>query len=182
MTLGSVPLGSAPLGGGVDLHVTFELQPRKHETAILEVARRIDEALIRRFSNNPEQLKVMDRRLFEELIAELFNGFGYEVELTRRTRDGGKDVIAIRQAEVNVRYLIECKRPDPGTVVGVAAVRELLGVKTDERATKGILATTAYFSHDAQLLFHQHAWELEPRDYNAVVEWIRLYLNGRAAG
>jgi HJR/Mrr/RecB family endonuclease len=44
----------------------------------------------------------LNRRLFEEFVAELFHEFGYEVELTKRTRDGGRDVIAIREAEAAV--------------------------------------------------------------------------------
>ena len=78
----------------------------------------------------------MNRRGFEELVAELFGGFGYEVELTKQTRDGGRDIVAIKRGEVQVKYLIECKRPDPGGHVGVGPARELLGVLTDEKAQR----------------------------------------------
>ena len=88
-------------------------------------------------------------------MAELFFGFGYDVELTAKTRDGGRDIIAIKRAEANVKYLIECKRPDPGGYVGVRPVRELYGMKTHEGATKAILATTAYFSQDAMPFFRR---------------------------
>ena len=108
--------------------------------------------------------------------AELFGGFGYEVELTKQTRDGGRDVIAVKRAEVQVKYLIECKRPDPGGYVGVRPVRELLGVRQDEGATKAILATTAYFSKDAKLLFERHPWVLEPKEFDDLKEWIKLYM------
>jgi len=96
--------------------------------------------------------------------------------LTKQTHDGGRDIIAVKRAEVQVQYLIECRRPDPGGYVGVSPVRELLGVKTDERATKGILATTAYFSKDARLLFEKHKWELELKEYEDLREWIQFYL------
>ena len=49
-----------------------------------------------RLGANPELLKDLSRRLFEEVIAEVFHALGYEVELTKRTRDGGNDIIAIR--------------------------------------------------------------------------------------
>jgi len=55
-------------------------------------------------------------------------------------------------------------------------VRELYGVKCDERATKAILATTAFFSKDALLFFENHKWELEPKDYTGLMTWIRAYL------
>jgi hypothetical protein len=54
-------------------------------------------------------------------------------------------------------------------------VRELYGVKVSEGATKAILATTTYFTRDAQLLFEKHRWELEPRDFEAVKEWLAAY-------
>ena len=127
----------------------------------------------------PDDLRVIDRRCFEELVAELFVGFGYEVELTRRTRDGGKDIVAIRRREVNSKYLIECKRPDPGNPIGISTVRELYGVKVDDGATKAILATTTYFTTDAKLFFDKHRWELEPRDFDDIHDWIDEYLRLR---
>ncbi|MCP4549566.1 MAG: restriction endonuclease, partial [bacterium] len=74
-----------------------------------------------------------------------------------------------------MRFLIECKHPEKGGKIGVAPVRELYGVKVDEGATKAILATTSYFSHDANLFFERHRWELEPRDRDGLLEWIDLY-------
>jgi restriction system protein len=121
-------------------------------------------------------LEWSSRDAYEELVAELFSGFGYDVELTRRTRDGGRDVVAVKSSETAVKYLIECKRPDPGGYVGVRPVRELFGVKQDEGATKAILATTAYFSPDALLFFERHKWELEPKDHSGVTEWIEDYV------
>jgi len=140
---------------------------------IVEVAADAGRKLIRYFSCNPDQLHKIDRRDFEHLVANIFREFGYETEVTARTRDGGRDIIAIRRAEVDVKYLIECKRPDPGGYVSVNAVRELLGVKQDERATKGILATTARLSHDAKLFVERNWWELESREYDDLVAWLK---------
>jgi hypothetical protein len=142
---------------------------------ILEVTNGVGRALVDRLSKHPDELRTMDRRLFEEFVAELFHGFGYEVELTKRTRDGGRDVIAIKDAEAAVRYLIECKRPDPGKPLGIGAVRNLYGVLKDEQATKGILATTAFFTREARLFFDRHKWELEPKDYDGLLKWIKMY-------
>ena len=136
------------------------------------------EELIRRFARNPEELKKVDRRKLEEIIAELFDGFGYEVELTKRTRDGGRDIIAIKEkgTEVTVKYLIEAKRPEPGNPIGVGAVRELYGVKVDEHATKAVLATTTHFTRDANMFFERNRWELEPRDFDGIMSWVNDYL------
>ena len=157
---------------------TFDVVAPVRGSSIVQVSDLLGRRLVEHFHRHPNELRTMDRRRFEELVAELFAGFGYDVELTKRTRDGGRDVIAIKHHEVAVRYLIECKRPDPGGYVGVRPVRELYGVKQDEAATKAVLATTAYFSPDALLFFDRHRWEMEPRDFGGIKEWLEDYLRG----
>ena len=124
--------------------------------------------------SKPAELFHLSSRQFEELVAEIWKRFGYSVELTAQTRDGGRDIIAVRESEVNVRFLIECKRYARDRKVGVRTVRELYGVKVDECATKAILATTSTFTSGAQELFRRRLWELEPRDFEGVVDWIKL--------
>ncbi|MCX6122978.1 MAG: restriction endonuclease [Ignavibacteriales bacterium] len=165
-----------------EIEAVFKLDDKFAGKSIIEYSNIVDEKLIDYFSAHPQELKTMNRRGFEDLVAELFHGFGYDVELTKQTRDGGRDIIVVRNSEVKVKYLIECKRPDPGKKVGVQPVRELFGVKNDELATKAILATTAYFSRDAKLFYEKHEWELELRDYNDLIEWIRIYLNMKGRG
>ena len=53
--------------------------------------------------NNPGELFSLSPRQFEELVAEIWQRFGYLVELTCRTRDGGRDVVAVKQSEANLR-------------------------------------------------------------------------------
>ena len=143
---------------------------------IIEVTDSVSVKLMKYIQANPTELLRMDRRRFEELIAQIWSGFGFTVELTQRTRDGGVDVIAIRKEHVNERFLIECKRPDPGKPVGIAPVRALFGVLVDQRATRGILATTAHFSKDATIFFEDHKWQLEGKDFGGIQDWINQYL------
>lgn len=125
----------------------------------------------------PSQLQFIDRRQFEEVVAELFSGFGYSVELTAQTRDGGRDIVAVgRKDQIKTKYLIECKRPDPGNPVRVGVVRQLLGVVEDEKATKGLLVATTYFTRDARSLEARNEWRLELKDYNTLLDWIEHYV------
>ena len=158
-----------------DFEVVFDTDQNFNGRTIVECSGMVGKSLVQFFNKYPQELKVLNRRKFEVLIAELFYGFGYEVELTKQTRDGGKDIIAIKRSEVDVKYLIECKRPDPGNYVGIAPVRELYGVRMSERATKAILATTTHFSEDAKNFSEKHTWELELRAYNDIVKWIKEY-------
>jgi Restriction endonuclease len=130
--------------------------------------------LIREVHLRPEEMLRLDPRQFEELVNEIWIQLGYVTELTARTKDGGRDIIAVKQAEANVRFLIECKRYNPYHKVGVQLVRSLYGVKVHEKATMGILATTSSFTKGARLFFNDHTWELEPRDFSGVVDWVKL--------
>jgi HJR/Mrr/RecB family endonuclease len=153
----------------------FSLEVSINHLTIIDISSKVNDKLIAFFSTHPEKLKIMDRKLFEELIAELFLGFGFEVELTQQTRDGGRDIIAIKNTEAMLKYLIECKRPDPGNPIGIKPVRELFGVKQDEKATKAILATTSFFTKDAIMFFERNKWELEPKDFKGIIKWLDEY-------
>jgi len=180
MSFGTSPFGTTPLGCVEEIfRASFDIDTSSSGQSILHVVSLFDRELIRRLSQSPNELRTIERREFERLVAELFAGFGYEVELTQRTRDGGKDIIAVRRSEVETRFLVECKRPDPGHPIGVSTVRELYGVKVDDGASKAILATTTYFSPDARHFSEKHRWELELRDFDAIHEWIQRYLQTR---
>ena len=176
MSLGFGAISESPISALPDTFVAEmpPLAPEQRES-LIQVVSFLDSRLIDHYRANPNELRLMDRRQFEELVAELFSGFGYTVELTKRTRDGGKDIIAVRRGEVDVRYLIECKRPDPKNSIGVSTVRELLGVKVDDGTMKAILATTGYFTKDARDFVEKHRWELEARDFDAIKDWLARY-------
>jgi hypothetical protein len=150
--------------------------PRVVEPPKIELE--LSQELVDQIVRHPELLREISPRRFEEFIKEIFGAFGYLVELTARTRDGGRDIIAVRsEHSIMVKYLIECKRYSPERRVGVSYVRQLYGVKIDEGATKAILATTSYFSQPARELERRHLWELELKDYDAVVDWAKSYWN-----
>ena len=128
--------------------------------------------LINETSLRPEVVFGLTGRQFEELIAELWKLFGYDVELTKRTHDCGHDIVAVRGGEAALRFLIECKRYKPSQKVGISLIRALYGVTEHEGATKGILATTSSFTHPASEFLQDHRWVLEGRDYGGVLSWL----------
>jgi HJR/Mrr/RecB family endonuclease len=76
-----------------------------------------------------------------------------------------------------MKLLIECKRYAGDNKVGVSFVRSLYGVKIHDGATKAILATTSTFTKAASELVTSHRWELEGRDYDGVVDWVKQARN-----
>jgi hypothetical protein len=59
----------------------------------------------------PEHVDRLDPRSFEVIVADVIRERGWEVDLTKQTRDGGYDILAIRSDACGfpVRLLIECK-------------------------------------------------------------------------
>lgn len=138
--------------------------------------------LISRIKNSTSYLKELpysDHRIFEEIVAEIFKEFGYSIELTKKTRDGGKDIIALKRKEglVEEKILIECKHWKDK--VDVNPVRNLIGVaiSQEELPTGIILATTSHFTGDAEKIGINSAIkiELERKDYEDILEWIQEY-------
>lgn len=88
---------------------------------------------------------------FESFVADVFRGLGYNANVTQKTRDGGKDIVAdFEMGGVLYTTYFECKRYNPGRPVGVNVVRELYAVLQKECVDKGVIVTTSYFTRDAQ--------------------------------
>lgn len=97
-------------------------------------------------------LASMDWEEFEHLVREVFEKEfavnGGEVKVTRASRDGGVDAIAIDPDPIRGgKIVIQAKRYI--NTVDVAAVRDLYGTVVNEGATKGILVTTSDYGPDA---------------------------------
>lgn len=98
-----------------------------------------------------EYLTDLSSRQFELLVAHMYKEDGYNVEVTKESKDGGFDVIA-RKLSVNSeeKVLIECKKYTGN--VGVKFVRQLLGLLDVTRATRGVLVSSGGFSAPASAL------------------------------
>lgn len=85
---------------------------------------------------------------FENLCQLLLKTIGFDVETTKQSGDGGIDLIAYNhQTFFEGKYIVQCKRYSGS--VGEPIIRDLYGVVTSERANKGILITTGYFTLSA---------------------------------
>lgn len=96
--------------------------------------------------NHPiEIIQKLDPLVFEKLIKQIFLEKGYQASTTKSTDDGGVDVIAVNGKVTNKETIyIQCKKYTQN--VGVKYVRELMGVVTDKRVTRGILCITSDFT------------------------------------
>jgi hypothetical protein len=137
--------------------------------------------LIHLIQQNNSHIYKISSREFEEIIAEVFRRQGFGVELTKRTRDGGKDIIAIQRDSMGIetRYFIECKKFAPENKVDVGIVRALYGVHSGNGGpNKSIIATTSSFTSEAICFANEGSrskWDMDLRDINDVLGWISSY-------
>jgi restriction system protein len=95
-----------------------------------------------------EALKALEWKRVELLCARYYEAMGFKSETIRCGADGGIDVKLFRIDPSKPIAIIQCKAWN-SSQVGVAPVRELLGVLTSEKVARGIFLTTSTFTKDA---------------------------------
>lgn len=99
---------------------------------------------------NPGSVYNLEPCKFEELVADVFRRMGFNADVTQKTHDGGKDIVAtFEMGGVLYTTYFECKRYSPDRPVGVEIVRELYAVMEMERVDKGVIVTTSHFTRGA---------------------------------
>lgn len=132
--------------------------------------------MVAKLRKQPRSIYNLEPRQFEELLAHLLTDMGWEVELTKATGDGGKDILAYLDTEVGkMLCLVEAKRYREDRKVGVDLVRSLYGTLYDHRASSAMLVTTSSFTAGAKEFQQRYEYQLALRDYGDIVQWIQNY-------
>lgn len=148
------------------------------QSTLIHTYQEVNAELIKYLTKHPEFLYELNPRKFEELIAEIFKDMGFSVDMTPPTRDGGRDIHAIRSDALGSSlYLIECKRYASSRKVGVEPVRSLYGVVQSERATTGIIVTTSSFTQDAIDFATPLQYQMSLRDFDELKKWLVNFKN-----
>jgi restriction system protein len=113
-------------------------------------------------------------RQFEKLIAALLEAEGYEVELMRGTKDGGVDVVAVRDFGVGAYYkaLWQAKKNRQNRKVGLSVVRELADTRQEFGANKGVIVTSSYLTRGALQRIDREKFLLGKVDRDDLSAWI----------
>lgn len=148
--------------------------PHLNKSIIVTEAQRVKQIIHRIYRDN-SILTDIDPRKFEEVIAELLASQGFEVALTKQTRDNGYDILALQSLNgFPLKFLVECKRYI-ARPIGIEIIRAFNNVILRQNANKGIIVTTSYFTKDAQKDKTITPYLLDFRDKNHVLEWINNY-------
>jgi restriction system protein len=137
--------------------------------------------IIRFMLQDPRLIYELDPRKWEELIAGAWKKEGYDVILTPRSGDRGRDVIATLHGAGRVRLFDQVKRYSPDRLVTADEVRSMIGVLTTEgNVSKGLITTTSHFApgieKDPRIQsLIPHRLELKPRE--PLLAWLEELAN-----
>ncbi|WP_426479527.1 restriction endonuclease [Chryseobacterium sp. CBSDS_008] len=145
---------------------------------IIDTSYQIRDILFEIYLNNEKLYKISPRE-FEKVIAELLYNNGFEVELTKQTRDNGFDILALKHVDnlSPIKYLVECKRHSPHRKIDVGIIRSFKEVIQTEQANKGLIVTTSYFSKDAIKKQKETPYLLDYKDKDDLMKWVNEYCN-----
>lgn len=113
-------------------------------------------------------------RHFEEFMADLFSRLGYNVELTKATRDGGVDIICLKSlAGIRpMKVAVEVKRYKEGRPITAQLVRSFVGANKQYEADRLVYVTTSDYTAPAMEYANKYARNLLAlKDYEQIREW-----------
>jgi HJR/Mrr/RecB family endonuclease len=137
-------------------------------------------ALLRQLQRDPQSLEDLTWRQFEMVVAQLLEGDGYSVELMSGTKDGGVDVVAVKDLGVNgyFKALWQAKKHGKANKVGISLVRELADTRQQFGASKGIIVTSSYLTRGALERIERDKYLLGKVDRDDLDAWISRTLSG----
>jgi restriction system protein len=132
--------------------------------------------IARMVQRDPEGIYEIGWRAWEEIIAGAYSRAGYEVILTARSGDLGRDVIAIKRGAGSIRIFDQVKAYKRGHVVTAEEVRAMLGVITGaQNVSKGVITTTSTFApllQDDPFIKPYIPYRLELRPRDVLLPWL----------
>lgn len=125
---------------------------------------------------DPESIYRIDPQVWEELIAGAYQRAGYEVILTPRSGDFGRDVVATKRGVGSIRIFDQVRAKQPGNVVTAEEVRAMLGVITGaQNVSKGVITTTSTFApriSDDPYISPYIPYRLELKGRDKLLPWL----------
>ena len=127
---------------------------------------------------HPRTIFRLTGREFEAFLRSIFQSFGFTVELTAASHDGGADLLCMTSRfGIPLTIAVQAKRYAPDRPISVELVRAFVGANEQWHANKLIYVTTSRFtksSIDYATSIRTNLLTLA--DLHKVVEWSRLSL------
>ena len=134
------------------------------------------EAMLNEIERCHHDAHIIPPRVWEEIVAATWERAGFQVTLTPRSADHGRDVIAVKHGFGSIRILDQVKAYKPDHIVPANDVRAMLGtVLGDQAATKGVITTTSTFAPrllDDPMIRAHVPYRLELKDRSELFRWL----------
>ncbi|MCI0387427.1 MAG: restriction endonuclease [Acidobacteria bacterium] len=103
--------------------------------------------IIELIQRSPEAIYEIDWRKWEEIIAGAYSQQGFDVVLTPRSNDKGRDIIATSKTLGSICFFDQVKAYRPGHVVTLEEVSAMVGIlNIYPNVSKGLITTTSSFA------------------------------------
>jgi hypothetical protein len=151
-----------------------EILNPEEENKIFVATKDFYDKLIYEFKKHPELIRSISPFQFEEVVARLLRQKGYDVQVTPKVGDGGKDILArfLTPTKDKVLCYVECKKYDLENPVGVGVVRSLYGTVMSDRVNMGMLVTSSIYTKGAINFQQLHSSQILLKDFNDLKIWI----------
>jgi restriction system protein len=179
----SATLTELPRDNELLLQAFVTYGPKTPEGVIIEAVTTPWFAILKELERTPNFVSLLDWRQWEEFIAGAYELQGWQVVLTPRSNDKGKDIIATRD-DLSIRVFDQVKAYSLGRRVDLAEVDAMLGtLSRDLNVSQGIITTTAEFApgvYDAPGIRSLMPYRLRLRDGKGLLEWMKTAAAARA--
>lgn len=136
-------------------------------------------SLLSHLQHQTYALDDLNWRQFEILVSELLESNGYEIELMSGTKDGGVDIVAVRDLGESglFKALWQAKKYSTSRKIGISTIRELADVRNEHKASKGVIVTSSFLTSGALQRIERDKYILGKVDRNDIKLWIdrKLY-------
>lgn len=128
----------------------IERSAKNNYSKVVQAITDLSKFLAKVIANDPQELINMEWRDMERMLASVFEGLGFKVELTPSSKDGGKDIILEFSISGEAKsYLVEVKHWRSKQKVGQGYVNDFVNVIANEKRQGGLYLATYGYSSDA---------------------------------
>lgn len=176
------PLISQPEDWQYEFGKEFILEPKTlllQSNKILLIEHSPSLGILSKLQNQTHAIDDLNWRQFEILISELLESDGYEIELMSGTKDGGVDIVAVKDLGESGMFkaLWQAKKYSSSRKIGISTIRELADVRNEHKASKGVIVTSSFLTSGALQRIERDKFILGKVDGNDLKSWIdrKLY-------
>lgn len=123
-----------------------DFKTNKESDFLNGLAEKLKQVQGRTYRTAEEWYKMTDRD-FEFEIGKVYSRHGYQTQVTKRSGDGGVDVIAKKDNET---IYIQCKHYAPNTHLGAPELQAFWGCCSGNGISKGVMVCTSSLTKDAR--------------------------------